>query len=669
MSSSSVLAPLEFSAPTVLEQPLVDFGPEIAADLPNALRREWLVTNGLGGYASGTIAGPNTRRYHGLLIAALAPPIERTVLVGGSVDWATYTGKRYALSTHEYADGTIDPLGYTHLVGFRLEGTVPVWTFALADALLERRIWLAYVANTTYVRYQLVRASAPLQLELTPLLTYRDFHTLRHSDNLTPEIVRVDDGIQMHPLRVLSTDATFSPSPTWFYNFLHREERARGLDDTSDLFTPGAFVGRLEVGQSISIVLSTERDVDLPAERALDSERTLQRTLLTRADAIDSPPLVQQLVLAADQFLVRRGEKGRTVIAGYHWFNDWGRDTMIALPGLTLATNRADEAADILQTFAAYVDRGMLPNNFPDHDGQVPGYNTVDATLWYVLAIRAYVEATGDTLLVDELMPVLCDIVDWHVRGTRYGVHVDSRDGLLWAGEPGVQLTWMDAKVGDWVVTPRIGKPVEIQPLWYNAVRTIAGWLADRSDPRAAAYSSLAEQTRTSFASRFWHPELGYLADVVDGPAGDELQLRPNQIFALSLPFPLIDGVQAERVLVAVGRSLLAPYGLRSLTPDDSAYRGDYGGDPTHRDGAYHQGPVWTWLIGAFAEAHYRVYHDRCAALGLLHPFAHHLSDACVGSVSEILEGDPPHLPRGAVAQAWGVAEVLRVLRMLEQSP
>jgi len=657
---------------TILDQPLIDFGPEIAADLPNALRREWLVTNGLGGYASGTVAGVNTRRYHGLLVAALAPPVQRTVLVAGSVDWATYAGERYALSTHEYADGTVDPDGYRNLVGFRLDGMLPVWTFALADALVERRVWMAYGSNTTYVRFTVVRSSGPLELELRPLVTYRDFHSLSRAYGWAPGFVQVSDGIEVRafdgarPFRILCNDATFNPEATWYFNFLHRKERTRGLDDTSDLFVPGVFSAQLRAGQSITLMLATEPDSDLPAEHAPEAELTRQRALLVQAEATGNAPLVQQLVLAADQFLVRRGDAGRTVIAGYHWFNDWGRDTMIALPGLTLTTGRVEEAADILRTFARYVDQGMLPNNFPDQDGQVPGYNTVDATLWYVLAIRAYVAATGDSRLVGELLPVLVDILEWHVRGTRYGIQVDPSDGLLRAGAPGVQLTWMDAKVGDWVVTPRIGKPVEIQALWYNALRTIAGWLADRGDGRVVSYGALAEQTRASFLSRFWRPELGFLADVVDGPNGDELQLRPNQIFALSLPHSLIEGDMAERVLTTVGRSLLTPYGLRSLSPQDREYRGDYGGDAVRCDGGYHQGPVWTWLIGAYVEAHYRIHHDRAAALGLLRPFAHHLRDACLGSVSEILEGDAPHLPRGAVAQAWGVAEVLRVLRMLE---
>jgi predicted glycogen debranching enzyme len=356
-----------------------------------------------------------------------------------------------------------------------------------------------------------------------------------------------------------------------------------------------------------------------------------------------------------------------TIIAGYPWFNDWGRDTMIALPGLTLATGRPQEAAEILRTFARYVDQGMLPIHVPHRAGEPPGYNTVDATLWYVLAIRAYADKTGDTALVDELLPVLGDIIDWHLRGTRYGIGVDPADGLLRAGEAGVQLTWMDAKVGDWVVTPRIGKPVEIQALWYNALRIVAAFRHQRGDAGAAPYLAAARQARVSFHARFWRPELGYLADVVDGPAGDELHLRPNQILALSLPHPVLDGAPAARVLDAVGRALLTPYGLRSLSADDPAYRGDCTGDQVRRDGAYHQGTVWTWLIGAYVQAYARIHKkNRAAALDLLRPFEHHLRDAGLGSVSEILDGEPPHLPRGAIAQAWGVAEVLRAWRALD---
>jgi predicted glycogen debranching enzyme len=356
---------------------------------------------------------------------------------------------------------------------------------------------------------------------------------------------------------------------------------------------------------------------------------------------------------------------GKTVIAGYHWFNDWGRDTMIALRGLTLATGRASDAAEILRSFAHYVSEGMLPNNFPDSSGDVPGYNTADATLWYVIALHSYAETTGDQALVDELLPVLRDIVAWHTRGTRYHIGVDPNDGLLSAGESGVQLTWMDAKVGDYVVTPRIGKPVEIQALWYNTLRIVAGFLETRGDSTAADLHAQADRARASFVARFTNSERPYLADVVDGPTGDDWTLRPNQIFAVSLPYPLLEGAAARAVVDAVGRDLLTSYGLRSLSPEDPAYRGMYGGNQYERDTAYHQGPVWTWLIGPYAEAHQRCYGDATAALDLLRPFADHLRDAGLGSISEILEGDPPHLPRGCIAQAWGVAEVLRVWRQL----
>jgi predicted glycogen debranching enzyme len=342
---------------------------------------------------------------------------------------------------------------------------------------------------------------------------------------------------------------------------------------------------------------------------------------------------------------------------------------MISLPGLALATGRSEEAASILRTFARYFADGLLPNNFPDSAGVIPGYNTADATLWYVLAIRAHHQATGDDALVADLLPTLLQIVERHLAGTRYGIGVDPADGLLRAGEPGVQLTWMDAKVGDWVVTPRIGKPVEINALWYNALRTVEGILADRADAvEAARLRALADRTRDSFRARFRRQDLDHLADVVDGPARDDWTLRPNQIFALSLPFPLLEGEEARAALGAVGRSLLTSYGLRSLAPEDPAYRGDYGGDQVRRDGAYHQGPVWSWLLGPYAEASYRLTGDRDASLAVLRPIGDHLRDAGLGSVSEIFDGDPPHLPKGCAAQAWGVAETLRVWRHLDST-
>jgi predicted glycogen debranching enzyme len=672
-------------ATTIIDAPLTSFGREICGDLAAALRREWLVTNGLGGYASGTLAGINTRRYHGLLVAALTPPVERTVLVGGLVEWASYHGRRYALSTHEYSNGYVDQHGYRDLQSFALEGMLPVWTFALGGALIEKRLWMPEGANTTYISYRVLRAVRPIELDITPLITYRDFHTLTSGQGWWPEIEAESRGVVVHafagarPFWLRADGGRFMPSGVWYWDFHHREEAARGLDNRSDLYAPGTFSARLEPGVTFTLMLTTEADPEMDSARALHAAQERQRALLARADAVNSHPAMQQLVLAADQFIVARSDNGtnnqqlssvgKTVIAGYHWFADWGRDTMIALPGLTLATGRAADAAGILRTFARYVADGLLPNNFPDSAGVIPGYNTADATLWYVQAIRAYHQATADDALIDELLPVLRDIADRHIAGTRYHIHVDPNDGLLYAGEPGVQLTWMDAKIGDWVITPRIGKPVEINALWYNLLRTLAEFLRQRNDLAADRYDQLADQARDSFRQRFIRSDVEHLADVVDGPDGDDWTLRPNQVFAAALAYPLLEGDAPKRVVDSTARALLTSYGLRSLDPDHLSYKGTYIGTPVERDSVYHQGPVWTWPLGAFVEAHYRVYGDKDAALALLLPFVDHLRDAGLGSISEILEGDPPHLPRGCIAQAWGVAEVLRVWRWLEDAP
>ena len=661
---------------TVFESPFVRFGREICGDLPSALRREWLVTNGLGGYASGTVAGVNTRRYHGLLVAALTPPVGRTILVGGLVEWVSNDGHRYPLSAHEYGDHTIDPHGYRYLQEFALEGMLPVWIYALDDALLEKRLWMADGANTTYVMYRLLRGRHPLTVEVTPLVTYRDFHALRSGHGWQPLAVPDGAGVTIRasdaavPFRLLADGGAFAPGGAWWWNFLHREETARGLDDREDCYAPGSFLLSLGPGASATLVATTEATPHQEGSRALAAAQDRQKTLLRQARVERAHPVVQQLTLAADQFIVRRGgdeHAGGTVIAGYHWFNDWGRDTMIALPGLTLSTGRREDAAEILRAFSHHVRDGLIPNNFPDRVGADPGYNTADASLWYVLAVRAYWEATGDDRLVDDLLPTLRDILDHHVRGTWYGIAMDPGDGLLRAGEPGLQVTWMDAKVGEWVVTPRIGKPVEINALWYNALRTMAGFLALRDDLAARSYGALADRVRATFRARFVRADRRTLADVVDGPNGDDLTVRPNQILALSLPFPLLEGEDAAAVLDEVGGALLTTYGLRSLAPDDPAYHGDYRGDQVRRDGAYHQGPVWAWLAGVYAEAYARVHGDPAQGLRFLCVFDHHLRDAGLGTVSEIFEGDPPHLPRGCIAQAWSVAEILRVWRKLAQ--
>lgn len=649
---------------------VVDFGRETCGDLNAAERREWLATNGIGGYASGTVAGLPARRYHGLLVAALQPPLGRTVLLSKLDETATYLGRAYPLFANRWAGGAVEPAGYQHLERFRLEGTTPVWSFACADALLEKRVWMQPSANTTYIRYDLHRASAPLTLSIKALVNYRDHHALTRAGDWQMDIQPAPHGLRVTafpgatPLYLLSAGAAARAEHQWYRDYFLAQEASRGQDTLDDALYAGAFTAQLEPGASLTLVASVEPDPNLDGQKAYQVRRDHEQGLLQRAELPAPPPWIEQLVLAADQFIVRRpaadGGPGHSVIAGYHWFGDWGRDTMISLPGLTLATGRPEIAASILRTFARYVDRGMLPNRFPDA-GETPEYNTVDATLWYFEAIRAYHAATGDDGLLRDLFPVLEDIVAWHRRGTRYQIHVDPVDGLLYAGEPGVQLTWMDARVDGREITPRTGKAVEINALWYNALRSMAAFAA-RLGHSGDDYTLAADRLAASF-SRFWNASLGYCYDVIDGPEGDDASLRPNQLFAVALHHPLLGHEQMKAVVDVCARRLLASHGLRSLDPRAPAYIGHYGGDYRQRDGAYHQGTVWAWLIGPFVSAHYRVYRDPAAARRLLEPLGRHLAQGCVGSISEIFDGDPPFTPRGAFAQAWSVAEVLRAWR------
>ncbi len=665
---------------SVLSAPIVRFGREICDDLEIALRREWLVTNGIGGYASSTITGSNTRTYHGLLVAALEPPVARTVLVGGTIETAVYDGRRYLLSVHEYGDSHFDPRGERQLESFTLDGMLPIWRYAAGDALIERRVWMARGANTTYLAFRVIRASRPVELSVTPLVSYRDFHTVASGAGWQMQVDAEKSSATDQafagatPMRMLADGGEFVPGGDWYWNFRLREESARGLPDHGDLYAPGAFRARLDVNQQLTLVFTAEDDADQDGERSLAAAQERQLALLDRAGVAGGSCLVQQLVLAADQFLVARADlHARTgasggatsIIAGYHWFNDWGRDTMIALRGLTLATRRPDETAAILRNYAAFLKDGLLPNNFPDRADVEPAYNTADAPLWFIIGVDAYRRATGDDRAAAAFTPNLVDIIEHYLAGTRFGIGVDPADGLVHAGEAGLQVTWMDAKVDDWVVTPRIGKPVELQALWINALHIAADAVARNEPDRAKRYRASAEQARHSFLARFTNGDREHLADLVDGPSGDDWSLRPNQIFALSLPIALLDREPARKVLTAIGRALLTSYGLRSLSPKDSAYRGSCTGDRRSRDSAYHQGTAWAWLLGPYIEAIAR-FENVEQAKQLLLPLVDHLRDAGLGTISEIFDGDPPHTPRGAIAQAWSVAEILRVARDLE---
>lgn len=671
---------------------MIAFGREVCGNLEYAGKLEWLVSNGIGGYASGTIAGLLTRSYHGLLIAALRPPLGRTLLLAKIDDMASYDGQNYPLFSNRWATGIIEPHGYKYLEQFHLEGTTPVWTYALQDALLEKRIWMQQGANTTYITYTYARpihsASAPaIQISIKTLVNFRNHHEVIHIGDL-PKLRAVlqEQGIKVivfdgkTSFYLLSATATATLNNDWYADYYLAMEAYRGLDAVEDHMDAGFFQATLQAGETFTLVASTQPDPLLSGRAAYASRQSYENNLYAAAwpDKTDEPAIQQgcddtfkQLVLAADQFIVQRASatepKGNSIIAGYHWFGDWGRDTMISLPGLTLATGRPEIARRILRTFAAYVDQGMLPNRFPD-EGETPEYNTVDATLWYFEAIRAYHQASGDDDLLNELFPVLQEIISWHLRGTRYQIHCDPQDGLIFAGEPGVQLTWMDAKVDDWVVTPRIGKPVEINALWFNALRVMAD-IANLLKQDASLYQSTAEKAKKGF-DRFWNQSKGYCYDVLDGPTGDDPALRPNQLFAVSLAHSPLNHERQRAIVETCARHLLTSHGLRSLSADDPKFIGHYGGDRHQRDAAYHQGTVWAWLIGPFVSAYTRVYGDPVAARTYLTPLIRHFSSAhCVGSISEIFDGDPPFEPRGCIAQAWSVAEVLRVWREIENHP
>ncbi|BAU64178.1 glycogen debranching enzyme [Stanieria sp. NIES-3757] len=656
---------------------VVRFGRDICGNLETAESREWLVTNGIGGFAAGTIAGMLTRRYHGLLIAALKPPLGRTLLVSKLEETANYQGQSYYLSTNRWTDGSIDPQGYLHLESFRLEGTIPVWQYACADTLLEKRIWMQQGQNTTYIQYHLLRGTQLLKLNLKALINCRDFHGITQTDDKQISIRKIERGvcvnIQSLPLYLFATEGNISIEDNWYYGFDLAVERYRGLSDYENHFHAATFNVVLEPNQSITLVASTEAHPNLNDQTALVNRRNYEENLLTEFPHPTAPDWIKQLVLAADQFIVSRTlpnePDGKTIIAGYPWFGDWGRDTMISLSGLTLATGRFEIARPILRTLAYYVDRGMLPNVFPDR-GETPHYNTVDATLWYFEAIRAYYEVTKDDELLKELFPKLAEIIDWHKQGTRYNIAIDAEDGLLYAGEEGVQLTWMDAKVNNWVVTPRIGKPIEVNALWYNAL-TIIQQFAQYLGKPDREYAQMTEQTAKGF-QRFWHDSQGCCYDVLDSPQGNDASVRPNQIFAVSLPtntqiLSLLTKEQQKAVVDTCARLLLTSHGLRSLSTAHPDYQGHYGGGVVQRDGSYHQGTVWGWLIGAFVQAHLKVYQNPVVARTFLQPMATHLQAACVGNLSEIFDGDPPFTPRGAFAQAWTVAEVLRAWVLLNQ--
>ena len=638
----------------------------VLQNFADATQHEWLETNGLGGYASSSIIGANTRRYHGLLVAAVVPPAERMVLLSKLEETINIGNKKIELSANLYAENTIHPSGHHYLKSFTKD-FFPEWIYESDEFQLKKTVGMIHGENTVVLVYDVIKATTSFTLDLLPLIAARGYHSLQHEGHHIHWDVNFNNGVFSNQpdgktnLYISVPGALYQHEPRWFNNFKYNLEKYRGLDYSEDLFNHGIFSVEMKEGDSLGIIISTDNPEGKNAQVLLSQERGRRKKLLE--DQPDDETL-KQLILAADQFIVKRDENLKTVIAGYHWFTDWGRDTMISLPGLTLSTGRYEDAEKIIAAFAKSVSMGMLPNRFQDN-GDSPEYNNVDGTLWYFIAVHKYLQATGNKKFVlTEILPVLNEIIQWHYKGTRYNIHVDD-DGLLFAGDAGQQLTWMDAKIGDWVVTPRMGKPVEIQALWYNALRIYSGLLKlNKDEVKAAEYNNKAELTKDSFNKLFWNKPDNYLFDVIDDNNIADKTLRPNQLFAISLPFVLIEDEKAKQVLRIVEDQLYAPVGLKSLPANDPHYIPVYGGDQWHRDSSYHQGTVWSWLLGPYIDAIIKVRgkEGKSQALKIIQDFKYHLNEGCIGSVSEIFDADEPHHPRGCIAQAWGVAELLRVI-------
>ena len=650
------------------------------------LNEEWLVTNGLGGYASATIAGTLTRRYHGLLIAALPNPMGRMVMLNSLTERLRLSNRRVLYAgMRDLTEGSDEET--LNVAEFRLEAGLPVWRYESDGLILEKRLLLPHGQNSVYITYKLIQAGGPVRLGLRPAVHFR-----RHDDPVNPDTTSLyrlsacEDQYELGAgpelpvlrLKLYGNHPAFTFDRRWTRGIIYTLEKNRGYEAEGALWSPGYFRVDLDPGAQLTLVGSTENWETICAlkpQDALSAEVERRRLLLSAANGVQTLKApAAELVLAADQFLIEpvgrtedaararaAGDQVRTVIAGYHWFTDWGRDTMISLEGLTLTTGRETEAGWILRAFGQYIRDGLIPNLFPE--GEKQGlYHTADATLWFFHAIHRYIERTGDRTTLALLLPKLIDIINRHLEGTRFGIRVDPSDGLLTQGQEGYQLTWMDAKVGDWVVTPRRGKAVEINALWYNALRLTEGWAKDLGVGSPAELSRHAAQARESFNKRFWNSEHGYLFDVVDGEkGGNDPACRPNQLLAISLDYPVLAEEYWQPVLSVVTERLLTPFGLRSLAPGDPDYKPKYYGDLRARDAAYHQGTVWAWLIGPYIDAWLKVNPgDPRRARPFLQAFLQHLDQACIGTISEIFDAEPPFTARGCIAQAWSVAEVLR---------
>ena len=669
----------------------LDLPDERDARAQTLLDTEWLVTNGLGGYASSTMADVITRRYHGVLVAALPNPYGRTVMLNHVGTRLVSNGESTALNCEDLIAGKLDKSVAERVTSVRLEAGIPVWEYTWNSVRIEKRVIMPHGQNTVHVTYRLLEGGEGVKLELHPALHFRGYEdavgSQAHSPRAKKYTMSVSGGVHMvttdgelPPLRLSIANAPesrFIAQEKVTSEFLYPVEENRGYEFRGTLWTPGYFEIDLARDACVTLIASVEPEevmnaLDPDEVGRLEQER--RRRLVYSANVLAQDEIGGELVLAADQFIITPrgrvadatraaalGHDIRTVIAGYHWFTDWGRDTMISLEGLTLMTGREREAAFILRTFSHYVRDGLIPNMFPD--GSNEGlYNTADATLWFFHAAEAYLRRTGDEVTLMYLLPMMMSIVEHHVAGTRFGIGMDPADGLLCQGAQGYQLTWMDAKVDGWVVTPRRGKAVEINALWYNALRLLQGWLeTTRGAAAASETKARADRVYESFNERFWISDRGYLYDVIDGEGGDSPLCRPNQVFAISLDHPVLEPSRWSSVLEVVRERLLTPVGLRSLAPGEPEYKPRYDGDLRSRDAAYHQGTVWAWLIGPWIDAWLKVHpDDRVGARRFLGGCVEALGAFGLGTIGEIFDATPPYTPRGCIAQAWSVAEALR---------
>jgi predicted glycogen debranching enzyme len=652
------------------------------------LGREWLVTNGLGGYASGTLSGLNTRRYHGLLIGALPSAHGRVVFVNRIEELVHCPdGTSAPLWNEQRTPADVSLFSAPYLSEFKLEWGIPSWKYEINGTVLEKILFMPYFQNTVIVLYRLLAATMPVRIDIRPFLRFRRHHDRVDVSGRSPYALTViDDRYEIAAnefssvlrVRIMGSNPLMILDGGSSKDVFYKEESDRGYDSFGNLWSPGYACLGLPLGAYAAFIASIEpwnTVLAMKPEEALAATYNRNRQLVAAAHLpAPSDDEAGQLVLAADQFIITpvsrfdeavrshaAGEELRSIIAGYHWFTDWGRDTMIGLEGLTLVTRRFEEAERILRMFAHHVRDGLIPNLFPEGAADAL-YHTADATLWFFHAVDRYCALSGNTEIIAFLLPTLIDIIECHEKETRFGIAVDPDDGLLMQGQPGYQLTWMDAKVGDWVVTPRRGKTVEINALWYNALRLTSAWVRQaRGEAAARIYDQRADRAAESFNRRFWFEPGGYCYDVIDGESGDDFSCRPNQIFSISLPHAILDEKKWKPLLELIRERLLTPVGLRSLAPGSPEYKPQYFGDLRARDAAYHQGTVWAWLIGPFIDAWLKVHPgDMQNARTFLSGLIDHLHDACIGSISEVFDAEKPFAPRGCVAQAWSVAEVLR---------